>query len=61
MAAVVLLAGGFVGMLTSVVALILGSGLLAALGLWLVTGLGAAAMTGVFALLPRGMGQPAQA
>lgn len=61
MAAVVFLAGGMTGFLTGALSLILGTGLLAALGLWLGVGLGTAALAGIFALMPRGMGQPATA
>ncbi len=56
MAAVVLVAGGTLGMISALVGLFLGMGLLASLGLWMATGLGVSALAGGFALLPRGWG-----
>ncbi len=53
MATIVLLAGGVLGFLIGAVVLLLGLGPAMALALWVSTGLGAAALAGLFALVPQ--------
>lgn len=61
MAIITLLAASLLGMIPAVVAVALGIGVIQAFGLWLSVGLGAAALAGLFALIPRSIGRPAAA
>ncbi|MCB6178478.1 hypothetical protein LHP98_10080 [Rhodobacter sp. Har01] len=53
MAIVAVLFGGMLGFVAAVAALLLGASLASAVTLWVVTGLVAVALAGVFALSPR--------
>ncbi|WP_157971147.1 hypothetical protein [Pseudogemmobacter bohemicus] len=53
MAVVTMIVGGMLGFLSGLVALILGSGAIAALSLWFSVAAGAVLLAGLFALLPR--------
>lgn len=61
MAAIAVLFGGILGFFSGVIALVLGSGVIAALGIWVLSGLAAAALVGTLGLLPQASKAPARA